>query len=569
MSAGEFGNLLATIDRELSLRAEKRERLRNLDLFVLDNSLRESTVGQIRGHTLENKWAILEQVKKCGFKNVIISAFSHMPRVDDEFVRMLSEKEPDMSNYFTFSEIGAGHRRGDLPVALKKMKQYKMRNPIFEIDLAGCTDDDRKQRLKALLRIRINYTYRSLASDAKILIKIRDLAPAMIRHPLYVFEVVKMLATMPENKRPFGIIFEEPTGRYLPEQLGAWTKSLRQLMDECDWKSAHLLVHIHKKWEMAEVAQLECLACGADGVWASVCEEGAALGHACSVVTIMNLIRMGNTKVLAKYNCTHLREAAIRVTEITTGQPPHPKQTIYGERALDTVFDPNSGMGAIAETKKYIDSPSNVVRDTDMSEFFKMKSQTRISTLASVTMVRDKLIELFGENEQFTEDMVAQMKAVMIEDLSADRKEEYMSHCGLAILFDRAGGKLTADMASAIQSVELKSAVHEQLLKEVRKIWDEWDISEEEVGDDCLEFYSFYNAFMSPYFGCYECEDSRKALQAIDMDVDGKVNWNEFCVYLKWALHQYPDVCTAAELVSVAFRKGLIPAMQDEILKTK
>jgi len=29
---------------------------------VLDNSLRESTVGQLRGHTIENKWAIYNEV---------------------------------------------------------------------------------------------------------------------------------------------------------------------------------------------------------------------------------------------------------------------------------------------------------------------------------------------------------------------------------------------------------------------------------------------------------------------------------------------------------------------------
>ena len=40
---------------------EKRERLKNLDIFVLDNSIRESTVGQLRSHTVENKLAILEQ----------------------------------------------------------------------------------------------------------------------------------------------------------------------------------------------------------------------------------------------------------------------------------------------------------------------------------------------------------------------------------------------------------------------------------------------------------------------------------------------------------------------------
>ena len=51
------------------------------------------------------------------------------------------------------------------------------------------------------------------------------------------------------------------------------------------------------------------------------------------------------------------------------------------------------------------------------------------------------------------------------------------------------------------------------------------------------------------------------------MDADGTVDWNEFAVYLKWALRQYPETKTAEELLSVAFRKGLVPAMQDEVLK--
>ncbi len=72
---------------------------------------------------------------------------------------------------------------------------------------------------------------------------------------------------------------------------------------------------------------------------------------------------------------------------------------------------------------------------------------------------------------------------------------------------------------------------------------------------------------MSPYFGCYEYEDTRKGLQAIDMDLDGKVDWNEFKVYLYWALRQYPDTATTDDLLSIAFQKGLIPAMQDEILQ--
>ena len=41
---------------------EKRKGLKEMELFVLDNSLRESTVGQLRGHTIENKRKIYEQV---------------------------------------------------------------------------------------------------------------------------------------------------------------------------------------------------------------------------------------------------------------------------------------------------------------------------------------------------------------------------------------------------------------------------------------------------------------------------------------------------------------------------
>ena len=72
---------------------------------------------------------------------------------------------------------------------------------------------------------------------------------------------------------------------------------------------------------------------------------------------------------------------------------------------------------------------------------------------------------------------------------------------------------------------------------------------------------------MAPYFGCFSCEDTRKGLKAIDMDTSGQVDWREFMVYVKWALREYPDeIKNVDDLLAVTFRKGLIPAMQDEIL---
>ena len=54
-----------SIDRmhqDIDEQKDKRKALRQMELFVLDNPLRESTVGQLRGHTIENKWKIYEQV---------------------------------------------------------------------------------------------------------------------------------------------------------------------------------------------------------------------------------------------------------------------------------------------------------------------------------------------------------------------------------------------------------------------------------------------------------------------------------------------------------------------------
>ena len=87
---------------------EKYRRLKDLDLFVLDNSLRESTVGQTRGHTIDEKWRVYEEVKKCGFKYIVVAAFSHMMRVDDIFCQQLVERGEDVTNMFAFSEATAG-----------------------------------------------------------------------------------------------------------------------------------------------------------------------------------------------------------------------------------------------------------------------------------------------------------------------------------------------------------------------------------------------------------------------------------------------------------------------------
>ena len=557
----QIENEISRIKKEINaVAAKKRDRLKNLDFFILDNSIRESTVGQLRSHTLANKLQIYEHVKACGIKDIIVASFANLTRVDDDFCQYLRDHGEDFSRLYSFSEVSEGIKDGaydteSIPVSLRKNKRYGLRNVVLECDLVdnSCKWDEKfkVEDMCKLIRKWTEWVKTNIHKDGRVLLNLRDFPIAMSKNPERVLTLIQFISRLPDDLKLFALCFEDPMGEYLPEELEAWTASLRRIMDANGWKDGRILVHIHEKWGLQTASQLDCLGAGADGVWASLCEEGAAMGHACSSVTLMNLVRLGNKKVLEKYNCSAVRNAAKEITKITTGKDPHPKQVVYGERAVDLVL---GSMG---------------VGDFDLAKFFGVEAPNRITTLATTDMIKDHLVDLFGSDPQFNEDIALKMKETMLEDLRSNRKEEYMSKMGISVLFDRAGGKLTAAMCKVIASVEVNNAHHKSLIAEIREEWDTWDAKEEKKGDECLEFDSFYHGFMAPYFGCYRCQDTQQAFQAIDMDSNGLVDWNEFMVYIKWALHEYPDVKTADEVLAIAFQKGIIPAMRDEKMKHK
>ena len=269
----------------------------------------------------------------------------------------------------------------------------------------------------------------------------------------------------------------------------------------------------------------------------------------------MNLIRLGNKHVLKRYNCTHLRSAAQSVTRITTGSDSDPNQVVYGERALDVSIDRVGIAGGRIDEE-----------DFDIASFFGEEPPIRITALASPAMIVKRLIQLFGQDAQFTEAKAMQMKEVMQEDLCANRKEEYMSAVGIALLFNRAGGHITVKMRDVIEKMELTEPHERNLITAVRVTWDAWDQQDFVQGDGALRFDSFYNSFMAPYIGSCKNDDTVHGLQAIDMDKNGYIDWNVFLVYLKWAIHEYPNIQDADELLSITFCKGIIPAMRREFL---
>ena len=241
-----------------------------------------------------------------------------MTRLGDTFIKQLKEKGEDFTNLYAFTEFleSIGKDRvpdtETIPIGFRKMKELGIKNPIIEMDLVYRGINYKKfkvENINQLLSDRLKWIRENLSPDSKVFINPRDLPDGMVKKPKRVFKVIRYLSSLPRNERPFGLVTEE-SGKYLPEQIGVYIKAVRREMDECGYKDGHLLVHVHNQWGLQDTTQLECLANGANGIWASLIIQGASMGHSSSTVTLLKLIRFGNKKVLKMYNCTALRKAA-------------------------------------------------------------------------------------------------------------------------------------------------------------------------------------------------------------------------------------------------------------------
>jgi hypothetical protein len=112
LALAAVGKEASLVEETLKAARRKEERLKNLDVFVLDNSVRETTVAQIRGHTLADKHRITELVRDLGIRHQIIATFGSIRRVDDQFCQDINREENKKKyanqNFYVFSEVHDG-----------------------------------------------------------------------------------------------------------------------------------------------------------------------------------------------------------------------------------------------------------------------------------------------------------------------------------------------------------------------------------------------------------------------------------------------------------------------------
>ena len=232
-----------------------------------------------------------------------------------------------------------------------------------------------------------------------------------------------------------------------------------------------LLAHVHKQWGLADAVVLDVLAAGGDGIWCSICEEGAAMGHASSCVTIANLARLGNKDVLTRYKTQKLATAAREVTKITSNKNVSDRQIVYGPRAIESVFG-FSGIAGGTMNTNFDKDGDGVIDDVDHFSLAKFlgveEAPIRVNSLSSPDLIVGRLKQCFGDCPEFTEDVANQMKDKMIQELKDNLEFEHTSPMGIAMLWKNVTGSFHPKMMNYDEHIEDMTHKTEKKLEEAK-----------------------------------------------------------------------------------------------------
>lgn len=322
---------------------------------------------------------------------------------------------------------------------LQKCKEFGIQNVVLQLDLVyNGIDYGRFNVFKMfnLLSMQFRWIRSNLSTHARIFVNIRDFSESMKRYPARVFCLVNYLSALSDAERIFGICYEDG-GKFYSEQMAVWTCIIREEMKRFGWYNGHLLVNIREQYGLSSGTTLDCLADGATGVWSGLSDEGFALGQTSSCLTIMNLIRVGNKCVLENFKCYALRKASRNIMKITTGSPPHPRQPVTGDRAIDIGFNFFEDMNFMSGDKQ----------DADYGSLLLITYETSARTVVT------KLKHLFGDENGFSTRRAEAMIDIMLHDSHEKKCIDYDSKFGLAKLYVRSGGEATTAIREIIEKV--------------------------------------------------------------------------------------------------------------------
>ena len=409
---------------------EKIDRLRNIQPYLIDLSLRENPVGARIGQTLADKLAILPRLREFGFRNILLGTLDYaMPdelEVDDDFMMYLRDHQADMNGCFAFTDIGIATADGTFTPSpsQRKLQAYGVPNTLHEIYLsqAGMAGQYDLETLRRSLPASIAWLNANIRGDdggkPRILINIVDGCDAFAEDPDTACSILSLLAEQAIE----GLSIEDDRGTYLPFQVGAFVSVARSFLPP----PLKLLVHMHAGGGFENASVIEALLNGADGAWGGLPKRAAIIGHASLGELIANLVRVGNPHMQASYRLDQLLQLATRLQVLDEEEPVPDDLPILGNNAYRlplSFFRQQAG--------RFMDLPPEAIGGA---------YRYRICPVVSdAAVIAGRLAEVTGQAaESFPEDVLDRMIRLMRRDLRAGKRIAYDEPEQLLQLFARA-----------------------------------------------------------------------------------------------------------------------------------
>jgi len=409
----------------------KVERLRSIEPYLIDLSLRENAFGSHLGQTLADKLDILPRLRDFGFKNILLGTLDYaMPdelEVDDDFMMYLRDHGIDMTGGFAFTDIGLASPDGTFTPSpsMLKMQAYGVPNTLHEIYLSpeGMKPLYDFDTLRRSLPATIQWLNENVRGDGggkpRILINVVDGCDAFSENLDMTTEILALLAEQPIE----GVSLEDDRGTYMPFQVGAFVAIARAFLPA----PLKILVHMHAGAGFENASLVEALLQGADGVWGGLPKRAAIIGHASLGELIANLVRVGNPNMRA-YRLDRLLPLASSLQVVDDEEPVPDDLPILGANAYRLTLDFFRQTAA-----RFMDLVPEAIGGT---------YGYRICPLGSdAPVLAGRLAEVTGQPAStFPPDVLSQMIRLMRRDLRAGERIAYDEPSQLLRLYARAGG---------------------------------------------------------------------------------------------------------------------------------
>jgi hypothetical protein len=416
----------------LAAARKKVDRLRSIEPYLIDLSLRENAFGSRVGQTLQDKLSILPRLREFGFANILLGTLDYaMPEeleVDDDFMMYLRDHRIDTTGGFAFTDIGILPRGGTFTPSpsMVKMQKYEVPNTLHEIYVSreGMGPLYDFETLKRSLPASIAWLLQHCRGDhgkkPRILINIVDGCDAFAENMDMVGEILSLVASMPIE----GVSIEDDRGTFMPFQVGAYVAAARGYLPE----PLKLMVHMHSGAGFENASLIEALLEGADGVWGGLPKRAAIIGHGSLGELIANLLRVGNS--MDAYKVETLLPLATSLQQLDDMSCTIPEDLpILGSNAYRMTLE------FFRQTDRFMDLPAKAIGGVDGYRVGPLGSDAPIlaGRLAEVTK---------RAPETFDHDVLQQMVRLMRRELRAGQRIVYDDPRQLLSLYARAGGSV-------------------------------------------------------------------------------------------------------------------------------